>query len=104
MNTVANEVTVADAAPAATPPALAAAPPTSKVVFSDNFAGSTLGPDWAVLNPSPDNYAVDGGKLLIVTSAVTSLKAPKFLVLADSQVREITGETTFEVQSVTIEQ
>ena len=51
------------------------APPTVyQAAYSDTFQGSALRPEWVVLNPNKANYAVDGGKLLLVTKAAGGLK------------------------------
>ncbi len=49
-------------------------PTTYQAAYSDTFQGAALRPEWQVLNPNKANYAVDGGKLLLVTKAVGGLK------------------------------
>ena len=54
---------LADAKPASNVTATAAG-----VFFSDDFDGDELGKDWGVMNPNPDAYTVEDGKLTVLLS------------------------------------
>ena len=49
------------------------AKPEPKEVFRDDFNGEELGEHWEVLNPNPDAFIVEDGKLLIISSTPGSL-------------------------------
>ena len=40
--------------------------PVTEIVFEDNFDGTDLKDHWEVINPDPDNYIVDEGKLIVI--------------------------------------
>lgn len=40
--------------------------PVKSLAFEDSFEGKDLNPHWEVLNPNPDRYIIDDGKLLLV--------------------------------------
>lgn len=62
------KIVVAQAEPAPAPvPAPAPAEPS--VYFIDNFDGEDLEPHWEVVNPNPDGYIVEAGKLLLVNGS-----------------------------------
>ncbi len=54
------------AAPPPPEPPTRPAPKGPTLYFIDEFDGSTLSPDWQVVNPDPENYLVEDGKLTIV--------------------------------------
>ncbi len=41
-------------------------PATAEEVFKDDFDGDALDERWEVINPNPDSYIVENGKLLVV--------------------------------------
>ncbi len=45
--------------------------PTITEVFRDDFDGEVLGEAWDVLNPNPDAYIVEDGRLLLISNRVT---------------------------------
>jgi len=51
----------------------APAAPEPKEYFRDDFNGEELGEHWEVLNPNPDMFIVEDGKLLIVSGAGGSM-------------------------------
>ncbi len=45
---------------------------TREVLWSEEFDGFDLVKPWTVLNPNPENYVIEEGKLLLLTSVPTS--------------------------------
>lgn len=43
------------------------------IYFEDNFDGTDLSADWTVSNPNPDQFIVEGGKLLLIGKSVGTL-------------------------------
>ena len=70
--TKAVKVAQAQSAPPPAPPK-----PTRARVFFDDFKTAELSGDWAVQNPDPDAYLVDGGSLLMISSRVSGFNDPK---------------------------
>ena len=51
-------------------PAQAPTPPRSKVIFSDDFEGTSLSREnWEILNENPDRYLIEKGSLMLVNPA-----------------------------------
>ncbi len=46
-----------------------------KEVWRDDFEGQDLADDWEILHPDPDNFIVEDGKLLMISSAVSNFAA-----------------------------
>jgi len=61
------EVAVAEPPP---PP-----PPQPVIWLEDNFEGEDLAEHWEIINPDPDNYIVENGELLVISSKVASFTA-----------------------------
>lgn len=40
--------------------------PEISIVFEDTFEGEDLSTDWEIINPNPDSYIVDEGKLMVI--------------------------------------
>ena len=66
---------------AAPPPPPPPAEPT--VYFIDNFDGSDLGPHWLVTRPNPENYLVENGELLAISSVAADWGAQENLFQLD---------------------
>ncbi len=75
-------VAQAEPAPAPAPPPPPPAPSEPQVVFFDDFDGEDLDPHWQVLNPNPEGYIVEEGKLLLVNGSDASFisAAPENLI------------------------
>ena len=51
--------------------------PTITEFFRDDFDGSELAEHWAVENPNPDNFIVEGGALTMISTAKGGFRAEK---------------------------
>ncbi|MEL7399412.1 MAG: hypothetical protein AAFN68_02440, partial [Pseudomonadota bacterium] len=51
--------------------------PTITEFFRDDFDGSELAEHWAVENPNPDNFIVEGGALTMISTTKGGFRAEK---------------------------
>lgn len=72
--------------------------PVSEIVFEDAFDGKELSPSWEVLNPNPDRYIIDDGKLLLVMPGlqVMQIESPDFPNLVQAIDAIPDGDWTIE--------
>lgn len=61
------EIAVAEATPA----------PEPVIWFEDNFDGDDLADHWEVINPNPDAFIVEGGKLVVVSAVAANITDEK---------------------------